>query len=46
MLSPLVYKTFLYYPFKQGKKESPISEDPFMPIISEPNLNSNQNPTT
>ena len=28
-----------HYPFKQGKKESPISEDPFMPIISEPNLN-------
>jgi predicted phosphodiesterase len=27
-----------HYPFKQGKKESPISEDPFMPIISEPDL--------
>jgi predicted phosphodiesterase len=28
-----------HYPFKQGKKESPISEDPFMPIISEPDSN-------
>jgi predicted phosphodiesterase len=27
-----------HYPFKQGKKESPISEDPFMPIISSPSL--------
>jgi predicted phosphodiesterase len=27
-----------HYPFKQGKKESPISEDPFMPIFNEPNL--------
>ncbi len=25
-----------HYPFKKGKKESPISEDPFMPIISKP----------
>lgn len=25
-----------HYPYKQGKKESSISEDPFMPIISEP----------
>ncbi|MBN3552803.1 metallophosphoesterase family protein [Fictibacillus nanhaiensis] len=25
-----------HYPFKEGKKESSISEDPFMPIISEP----------
>lgn len=29
-----------HYPFKQGKKESPISEDPFMPILSKPDLNS------
>lgn len=28
-----------HYPFKQGKKESPISEDPFMSIISKPDLN-------
>jgi predicted phosphodiesterase len=28
-----------HYPFKQGKKESPISEDPFMPIVSAPDLN-------
>jgi predicted phosphodiesterase len=27
-----------HYPFKQGKKESPISEDPFKPIVSEPDL--------
>ncbi len=25
-----------HYPYKEGKKESSISEDPFMPIISEP----------
>lgn len=27
-----------HYPFKKGKKESPISEDPFLPILSEPDL--------
>ncbi|WNB91899.1 metallophosphoesterase family protein [Bacillus sp. NEB1478] len=27
-----------HYPFKQGKKESPISEDPFLPIIVNPAL--------
>jgi predicted phosphodiesterase len=27
-----------HYPFKQEKKESPISEDPFLPIISQPSL--------
>jgi predicted phosphodiesterase len=32
-----------HYPFKQGKKESPISEDPFMSIISEPDLHSIEN---
>ncbi|MFC0236071.1 metallophosphoesterase family protein [Fictibacillus phosphorivorans] len=25
-----------HYPYKQGKKESSISEDPFMPIVSKP----------
>jgi predicted phosphodiesterase len=25
-----------HYSYKQGKKESPIAEDPFMPIINEP----------
>ncbi|MFG6497623.1 metallophosphoesterase family protein [Fictibacillus sp. UD] len=29
-----------HYPFKRGKKESPISEDPFMPIISQPDTKS------
>ncbi|KZE67578.1 hypothetical protein AWM68_19135 [Fictibacillus phosphorivorans] len=29
-----------HYSFKKGKKESPISEDPFMPIISQPNSES------
>jgi predicted phosphodiesterase len=29
-----------HYPYKQDKKESPISEDPFMSIISEPDLSS------
>jgi predicted phosphodiesterase len=27
-----------HYPFKQGKKESPISEDPFLAIIRNPTL--------
>ncbi|MDR7074919.1 metallophosphoesterase family protein [Fictibacillus barbaricus] len=27
-----------HYPFKQGKKESPISEDPFQPIMGNPTL--------
>ncbi|MBY6038294.1 metallophosphatase family protein [Fictibacillus nanhaiensis] len=31
-----------HYPFKHGKKESPISEDPFLPIVREPSLETMQ----